>query len=158
MEKDRVFMDLARPYGMLKALALTLRLKEHSLLYGGVPCNAFIFISSSGHKRTISNPWGDESRHFVWLSNMLGSRFCLLACVAIARAAVWLVENPHSSKLFILPPFAWILKKPGLGNRAVRWWMGMYGSMSAKPQLACGTACFARIKSISFVFALIGSC
>ena len=34
----------------------------------------------------------------------------------------------------------------------------MYGSMSAKPQLACGTACFARIKSISFVFALIGSC
>ena len=138
-------MDLGRPCGMLKALAITLRLKERGLLYGGVPCNAFIFISASGHQRTYSNPWGDESKHFVWISNILGSRFCLLACVAIARSAVWMVENPHSTKLFWLPPFAWILQKPGLGNRAVRWWMGVYGAMSAKPQLACGNASFACI-------------
>ena len=122
IDRDQVFNDLLSAPGMVKALALALRLQQRGLLFAGLPCSSYIFISSATHKRTITNPWGEEAWRFVKDGNCLGSRFALLVCVAIARGATWLVENPQSTRIFWLPPLKWLLQKRGLGGQAVRWW------------------------------------
>ena len=121
VDKDRVYMDLLEPFGVIKAISLVLRLQEQGLLFAGLPCCSFIFISAGTHKRTTGSPWGQERWKFVRDGNVLGSRFTLLACLAVARAAVWLVENPSSTVLFWLPPLKWLLQKGGMSNQAVRW-------------------------------------
>ena len=122
INKDSVYMDLLTGPGFLKAVALTLRLKEQGLLFAGLPCGSFVFISTGTHRRSRARPWGEEHREFVQQGNCLGSRFALLICIAVVRRAVYLIENPQCSILFWLPPLKWLLQKAALHSQAVRWW------------------------------------
>ena len=123
MEKDAVFQDLLRPAGFLKALGGVLRLKELGLLFGGVPCNSFCYLSSNTHGRTYSNPWGNEQYGFVHSGNILGSRFLILCCIAAVRMCRWVIENPQATIIFCLPPLKFVLWNRSLGGRVARWWM-----------------------------------
>ena len=89
--------------GILISLRQTLRVVELGLLYGGIPCASYTFMSSSLHRRSVLNPLGDETFHFVKMGNLLAARFFLLVIVAIARKVFWFVEQPGSSKLPLLP-------------------------------------------------------
>jgi hypothetical protein len=82
--KDSVFQDLGSEMGLLKALSLVLRLSPLGLLFGGVPCESFGFMASPTHQRSALHPWGAPFP-FVYLGNVLCTRFCLLALIAIIR-------------------------------------------------------------------------
>ena len=88
---------LPRP-GFLYAIKGTLRLKEFSLLWGGVPCSLLVFISMATSGRHL-NIMGYEDREPVATSNLLLARFCLLAILQTARNGYWAVEQPGSSVL-----------------------------------------------------------
>ena len=56
--RDAVLEDLSNNQGFLRALALVLRLKPGGLLFAGVPCNSFAFMSQGVHKRFRARPDG----------------------------------------------------------------------------------------------------
>ena len=119
VENDGVYQNLGSELGLLKALALCLRLKPLGLLYGGVPCELFGFMASNTHCRSGCSPWGNPYT-FVFEGNVLCTRFCLLAIIATVRAAVWCLENPLRSTIDTLPPVQYLMK-PFLGPLMVKW-------------------------------------
>ena len=88
-----------------------LRVVEHGLLYGAVPCSSFVFMSAGSHKRSDNHPWGEERYPFVYDGNALGSRFLLLCLLAIVRNAKWMLENPRCTSLSLLPPLKYLLSR-----------------------------------------------
>ena len=180
-----------------------LRLQRAGLLFAGLPCGSFVYLSQGTHRRH-STRWGQEQYEFVAQGNKLGSRFAFLAALATVREVFWAIENPLRTHLFWLPPLCWLLRLP-IGAIAARWcpaltpynniyavlgvqqfthrlanfgcplslllsscvvincrisfpqvsriaqlinmlrWMGCYGGISAKPQLAVGTAQLTKI-------------
>ncbi len=107
--------------GILISLRQTLRVVELGLLYGGIPCASYTFMSSSLHRRSVLNPLGDETFHFVKMGNLLAARFFLLVIVAIARKVFWFVEQPGSSKLPLLPYCGYLSEFDTLRTDMVRW-------------------------------------
>ena len=120
VDKDLVFQDLLRPAGFSRAVRDVLRIKKHGLLFGGVPCNSFIFFSAGTHRRSAQQPWGNEKHSFVRVGNTLGSRFAFLAALATVRGVLFAIENPRWTFLYWLPPLKWLLQLP-IGALAVRW-------------------------------------
>ena len=119
IDRDCVFQDLLRPAGFFRAIGDVLRLKRSGLLFAGLPCGSFIYLSQGTHRRH-STRWGQEQYKFVADGNVLGSRFAFLAALGTVRQAVWAIENPLRTHLFWLPPLHWLLHLP-IGAIAVRW-------------------------------------
>ena len=165
-----MFQDLGSDLGYVKCLSLVLRIVKHGLLYGGVPCASFIFMSLATHQRSATNPLGRQDLPFVAEGNTLLARYCLMAIVAIARGVAWLIENPGRTLVHLHPCVAHLLH-PDLKPQLVKWWclqtlckfvgsayvhhpfqqqlnmnlcelrwMGLYGAFSAKPQMGLGNA------------------
>ena len=107
---DQVFQNLATTVGLLKAIGLVLRLTPLGLLFGGVPCDSFGFMSSSLHGRDAISPWGNPYT-FVELGNILCTRYALLACLSMARGCVWMLENPLRTAIAYMPPIQLLLKR-----------------------------------------------
>lgn len=102
-----------------------MRLRQGGLLWGGVPCSSFVWISRGTSKRSqataLPNPCasachehilsahvslqhavqdnvlGDGSKEFVRVGNLCVVRFCLLVLLAYSRNCIWAVEQPSSS-------------------------------------------------------------
>jgi hypothetical protein len=113
--------DLSTTAGLLIAIRNTLRIVEGGLLYGGVPCNSFIFMNSANTQRTDLNPLGNKSSPAVNTGNMLASRFMLLVLIALSRKVYWFVEQPGSSKLKHFPYTLPLLQSSILPHSLVRW-------------------------------------
>jgi hypothetical protein len=107
--------------GILIGLRQTLRVVELGLLYGGIPCASYSFMSSQWHRRSVLNPFGDETFGFVKMGNLLAARFFLLVIVAIARKVFWFVEQPGSSRLPLLPYCGYLSEFDTLRTNMVRW-------------------------------------
>ena len=95
--------DLLTTAGFCRAVLFTLQLIEGAILWGGVPCNSFGFMSSSVHCRTATQPMGDVRSNWVKMSNAIATRFALLAALAMSRRVAWCVENPARSMLVHYP-------------------------------------------------------
>jgi len=89
--------DLMSVHGIIAAVWMMLRVVPNGLLWGGVPCSSFIFISSSTCQRKKGDRTGNIGVTSVRVGNILCSRFCLLAMLATARSVFWLVEQPGTS-------------------------------------------------------------
>ena len=100
------------------AVKSVLELKPNGLLYCGVPCASYSFMSSSRHKRTVMNPLGDVNSHWVRDHNTLVCRVALLVVLALVRRVHFFIEHPWSSVLPLLPWFREIagLHAPELFN------------------------------------------
>ena len=107
---DEIYQNLGSDLGFLKALQLLLRVVPLGLLFGGVPCDSFIFLSSSVHQRDATNPWGNPWP-FVFQGNVLCTRFCLIALMCICRGCVWMLENPLRTAIEYMPPVQLLLQK-----------------------------------------------
>jgi hypothetical protein len=94
---------MASVIGFLVAIKDVLRLHEKGLLFGGVVCSSFIWLSSSNTKRSAAKPMGDQSNSAVVMGNLLAVRFCLLVLLAISRKCYWFIEQPGSSRLPGMP-------------------------------------------------------
>ena len=89
--------------GMVRGVQLVLRLARRGLLYVGLPCSSYVFMSSSKHGRSEQRPEGNDFLPFVANANCLCARAMLLACLAIARQAFWCLEQPSTSKVVFDP-------------------------------------------------------
>ena len=121
IDKDYIFQDLLRPAGFFRAVRDVLRLQKAGLLFAGLPCGSFVYLSQGTHRRHATR-WGEEKYQFVSQGNTLGSRFAFLAALATVREAYWAIENPLRTHLFWLPPLFWLLHLP-IGAIAARWYL-----------------------------------
>ena len=137
LSHDPVFGDFTSDVGFMKSIELVLRLTLDGLLYGGLPCASFGFLSSPTHERSAMEPWGNLKFPFVCVGNVCATRFAVLVCLAVVRGCSWMLEQPGKTALLFLPPIK-LLLQPALRPRMVRWWMGMMGGWSLKPQLGLG--------------------
>lgn len=151
IEDDAQKFDLLSDEGMLRAVGLTLRLKVGALLFGGHPCSTFVWLSRGSTRRSASRPLGDPLCAAAQKANQMASRFSLLILLAVARGAVWLVEQPCSSLLKNHPRFSLLETLGRAGTipdpRQVRFWMGLYGAKTPKPSYLLGDACITKCYS-----------
>lgn len=127
------------------AVKTVLELKPNGLLYCGVPCASYSFMSSSRHKRTESNPLGDVNSHWVRDHNTLVCRVALLLVLALVRRVHFFIEHPWSSVLPLLPWFRDIagLHAPQLFNFQVfhiKWPRGSF-IIHAESSSSCSFSC-----------------
>ena len=123
--------------GFLQAVVLVLRMKPGALLHIGLPCNGFIFMSSSVHKRSKEAPLGDMSRPSVVRSNCIFHRTVLLMYLALARRVYFFLEQPRSSVIPYMAAMQELLSLCGRGYHCT-WWMGSFGHWCIKPSLGLG--------------------
>ncbi|CAE7463675.1 unnamed protein product [Symbiodinium sp. CCMP2592] len=119
--RDEVLEDLGNTQGFLRALALVLRLQPGGLLFAGLPCNTFGFMSQSVHCRSATSPFGANVPCVV-VGNLLASRTCLLFLVALIRSACWALENPSQSKVPWFPYLKRFMGLPLFTHAQVFWW------------------------------------
>ena len=113
--------DLGNTQGFLRALALVLRLKPGALLFAGLPCNSFSFMSQAQHQRSPTSPMG-ANVGFVVTANRTASRCCLLFLVALVRSTCWALENPARSQIQWFPYTQRLLGLPLFTHAKVFWW------------------------------------
>ncbi len=133
--------DILDDKGFLLALKSVLTLIPGGMMWAGVPCSLWTWISRSVHKRKRGAMNGN-SIACVRKSNTILARTVLLCMVCMARSAMWAVEQPSSS---LMPAYCRMrtlletLHKLGL-LRFCRFAMGLYGSLTVKPSMCFGSA------------------
>ena len=141
--------DLGNSQGFMRALQLILRLKPGGLLFAGLPCNSFAFMSRGSHKRTLDNPMG-ANHGFVVTGNMLASRSCLLFLVALIRSTCWALENPARSTVPFFPYVEKMMGLPLFRHASVFWWCPQY--MTGK-----GSRGFPKLSSVAYIYIYISN-
>jgi hypothetical protein len=92
--------DISSPAGFLKAVMLTLRIREGGLLAMGPDCSSFTFPNSSRHLRKVDNHWGDLGYMPVLVGNISAIIAMFLFQLALTRGVHCTVENPPDSRIF----------------------------------------------------------
>ena len=123
--------DICQPAGLAAWHSNLLRVRPGGLLWQGVDCKSFVFVSRRFSKRTRDDPFGDVSRPFV----VHGNYFSLVAVWFMLIASfleVWsALEQPRSSNFPFLPYVDAALQE--LGIDIVHTHLGSYKGPSAKP-------------------------
>ena len=138
IEKDMALHNLATVMGLLWGIRQILRVVEGELATFALPCNSWIFMSSSQHQRTLEKPWGNLSFPFVHTGNLLSTRGSLLWALAMCRSVVTLIENPHRSKLVFHPFIEHFRSFMELGIFEVKWSLSLGAKKSV---LILGMCC-----------------
>lgn len=97
-DKDPVLFDIELATGLLTAIRNLLRVKLDGLFWLGLPCNSHSFMSTPQHKRSWTNPFGDESFGFVAQGNLIAYRSAILIAIALVRRTGWFLENPGGAR------------------------------------------------------------
>ena len=100
--------------GLLLAIQQLMRVKPAGLLYSGLPCNSFVWISRAATGRSYESPKGNPYSNAACKGNTLCTRFVLLALLGLIRRVWWLVEQPGSSLAYLLPVVQWLMRANGV--------------------------------------------
>ena len=122
MSREPVLEDLLGYLGFLRAVQVILRLQVSGLLVTAVPCNSFIFLSSSVHQRCPQAPFGDQRHRFVVMGNAVACRCTLLILLAVSRSVSFFLENPARSAVVYWPYIQSVMKIPELRAVTIHWW------------------------------------
>ena len=130
--------------GFAVACAMVLRIMEDGLLYVGLPCASYCWLSCSRHKRTRSRPLGNTSLRWVADHNKIGFRVGLLLMVALVRKIHVMLEHPAGSAL---PHVPWLQNLTSINQKdflqwqwsQTKWFMGAFGSWTPKPSIGIST-------------------
>ena len=95
--------NILSPQGFEIALKRVLRLSHHGLLTVAPECSLLVFPSSSVHRRSSRQPFGDTSRQCVLASNSIAFTAMFLWVLGIMRGLRCLLESPPNSWLWRLP-------------------------------------------------------
>ena len=117
-DKDPVLFDIELATGLLTAIRNLLRVKLDGLFWLGLPCNSHSFMSTPQHKRSWTNPFGDESFGFVAQGNLIAYRSAILIAIALVRRIGWFLENPGGSRCVCLPVIQQLINHNRLGYDA----------------------------------------
>jgi len=101
------------------------------LLWLAPVCTSFSAVNVGTSRRSPCTPWGDVSRDYIVLGNLLASRSILLAVLATALNGTWILEQPGSSLLQWLPRMEH-LRVHGVRHFEVHWWARHYGALTPK--------------------------
>lgn len=118
--------NLESTVGFFCAMQQTLRIKKKGLLFLGVPCSSFAWISSAKHKRKLESPHGDLRQKFVVTGNKICTRAVLLVLLVIVRSGFYFIENPKGSAIVYYPYIRFLLQLQSLNShfletRIARW-------------------------------------
>jgi hypothetical protein len=133
--------DLLSVVGFLLSVRLALQMVRSGLLFGGVPCSLFVFISLGTSMRSPTCPDGNVNLESVRRSNALASRFTLLAMIALARGAHFVIEQPSSSRLPLYTNMRELLQNLSDLQSIffTRFNMACLGALSLKPTMLFGS-------------------
>ncbi|CAE7458512.1 RHM1 [Symbiodinium natans] len=129
--------DICAEEGFYNLLTLACRMKSGGLVMGGPPCSLFVFMSSSIHRRSLDNPWGNTKYASVRLANRIVSNMAVVLDVLMQRDVHIVIEQPSGSAMFRLPPLAAVVAKPGWAR--VFTYMGAFEHDMLKPTILMGT-------------------
>ena len=124
---------------------MVLEIIPQGLLYCGLPCASYSWMSSSRHRRSHNNPLGDLAVPFVCYHNLIGFRVSLLLVLSIARGVHVLIEHPRASCLASVPWLQSLFRVDNYEKLCWQWtqchfYMASFGSWSPKPSMLIGTA------------------
>ena len=142
INRDNMLEDMCTNIGFINAVMQVLRLQQHGLLWGGIPCSSFTWLNRGTSGRNSDNPVGNTSRQCVKNGNLCCARSALLCMLAFARNSWWACENPSSSIILQFPRWKHIFALALVRNipvvKVIRCWMAGYGHFSAKPTILWG--------------------
>ena len=85
------------------------------------------------HKRSWTNPFGDESFGFVAQGNLIAYRSAILIAIALVRRIGWFLENPGGSRCVCLPVIQQLINHNRLGTMQIRWWGSQLKRFTSNP-------------------------
>ncbi|CAE7397388.1 RHM1 [Symbiodinium sp. CCMP2592] len=134
----RIDDDICTTVGFISAVRCILKLKPLALATIGLPCGSFVWINSATSKRSAARPYGNEDLPHVAKGNKIAARVCLLLLLLTARRVLFMLEQPFSSKLELLPFVRDVFDMISevIPVHRVFFWMGNYGHFSCKGSLA----------------------
>lgn len=130
IKHDGVTQDFMSRTGYCLALAAVLRLRPGSLLWMGIVCSSWVWISRSSTGRDAACVLGNASQT-VRTANTMVSRAVILIYVAAAKGIVVVLEQPSSSLLYLHPRFQSMLAVVPMFKSLH--WLGLFGAESSKP-------------------------
>lgn len=101
--------DIMSAAGLLHALSLVLRVRGGGVVWFGVVCSSWVWISRSSTQRSEVRPMGRDSANNA-NANAMVSRVMLLLRIANARAIMTVLEQPTSSLMPSHPRFQQVLR------------------------------------------------
>jgi hypothetical protein len=131
-------MDFTTEYGFAIVLLLLLRVKPGGLLFAGIQCSSWVWMSRATSQRTPENIWGNEATKGVRNGNILNRHMAILGKVASRIGVTWLVEQPSSSKFFSTPDMLSCMET--CDAKRVHFNMSAFGHVMPKPTVLVGTA------------------
>ena len=98
-------------HGFVQCVQHTLRVEQFGLLFLGVPCNSFSWMSSSQHQRAEWNGFMGDYENYAWvdLMNAVAVRAAICIALGLSRKIYFMIENPRQSTLPDFPYFNYLL-------------------------------------------------
>ena len=95
--------DILSTAGIALALHIALSVLPEGVVWFGVPCSTFAWVSRGHTKRPRQNPLGDVTRPDVRAANRIARTVALLCRVLAQRGVFFVLEQPASSLLWHTP-------------------------------------------------------
>lgn len=142
---DPALHDLVSPIGQAHAVWQALRLRPYGLCSASPVCSTMVWMARNHSKRNKEHPRGDESRQDVVDANNMSQFVSVLMAMLFVRKVFWVVEQPHTSVMWLLPE--WPLLTETMPLEKVFLWLGSYGHGGLKPSVFWTTlGTFASLK------------
>lgn len=124
-----------------------LELVPMAMVFIGLPCSTFVFMSRGTTKRYAENAWlGNEDLACVRAANIIAKRVVMLCKMLTLRLVQYVIEQPMTSCFFDMQCFRKLCDmKPYLGRHGLRLkrkfvWLGHWGHNIPKPTVLWGCA------------------
>lgn len=118
-------MDILTEAGVMTFLSFGLSMFSWAIMVAGLPCQWFIFMSSSVHRRHTMGPLGNLAHPRVRLANRIVDTFVFCVRLLQNYRSFWvLCEQPKSSTMFGLPSMEQLLVECGMEK--VLTYMGLF--------------------------------
>lgn len=123
--------DILRLTGLQRLTRLLCRVRGGGVVWFAPPCNMWVWLSSSVHKRSGANPYGCRGHKAVREANSVAFLTAALLRLALARGLQVFLEQPTGSCLPQFPPIAAAIALGHLSCEIVH--LGAYGMDIPKP-------------------------
>lgn len=136
--------DIATDVGLQTHLSMLMRVRARGLCWSAQECKTLIWTGRAQTGRDKEHPGGDIRNPKVKNANRQ------VACLVIVLVLAWLrdvstcSENPSSTLLHLLKPYADWLQFVCGGARATRTYMGAFAGETPKPLHLWGNWCMTR--------------
>ena len=147
-------LDILTTSGYAQCIRLAAQIEHMGFSMFAPPCSNMIWMSRGSTLRCKSRPLGDTTKEHVRISNEITKRCVFLVEFLMCRGVQWLVEQPLTSIMFMLPFWRSFLKQRrtlhvyGYDIEICRKfiWMGHWdSSVTWKPTILLGATAFAQL-------------